>query len=95
MPGNLDVRNTSDTIGRVMFARGFAFRTRIIIVVSALYILSGAVVVAGMIIAPSETAELFPIWIAAGAVIFLSVVASYALLAWRERRGSRSTDIER
>ena len=38
-----------------------------------------AAMVANMIIAPNEAAELFSIWIAAGAVIFLSVVASSAV----------------
>lgn len=70
------------------FASGFARRTRFIIVAAGLYIISGLGVVAGMVIAPDQTAEFFPIWISAGAVIFLLVVLTFAVLLYRENRAA-------
>lgn len=75
------------------FAAGFAGRTRFIIVAVALYILSGLGVVAGMLIAPNATAEFFPIWISAGAAIFVLVVLTFAVLSYRENRSARKDKV--
>lgn len=69
-----------------LFGIGFARRTRFIIAAAALYIVSGLGVVAGMIVAPNETSEFFPMWISAGAAIFVMIMVTFAVLAYREKR---------